>query len=152
MALAAASSSWSVAAAWGCKRTGTGKVAWFDVPVPFDDASPRGTKRRSSADPYPNGVPIALLEAPIQEMIRTAAHYDALYREVRLTLELDPAHLDPGTASLAHPLAQLSSHIGFYGLDRLDEVTLLTRDNGPHHSPMNEAVRSLKEAIRMVTA
>ena len=51
-----------LAAAWGCKRSGSGKVVWFDLPVPFDDSSPRGTKRRSSDDPYPKGVPIALLD------------------------------------------------------------------------------------------
>ena len=35
-----------------------------------------------------------LLDAPIQPMIRTAAHYDALYREFRSALELDPSRLE----------------------------------------------------------
>ena len=50
----------------------------------------------------------------------------------------------PPIASLAHPLAQLSSHIWSYCIDRLDEVTLLNKDNGPDQSPMDEAARSLK--------
>jgi anti-sigma regulatory factor (Ser/Thr protein kinase) len=82
-----------LAAAWGWKRTGTGKVVWFDLPVPLHDAVSPGTKRKPHDDPYPSGTPIALLGAPVQEMIRTAAHYDALYREFRLILELDPSHL-----------------------------------------------------------
>jgi hypothetical protein len=110
-----------LAAAWGCKRTGTGKVVWFDVPVPFDDASPCGTKRRSSDDPYPNGVPISLLEAPIQEMIRTAAHYDALYREFRLILELDPVHLEAIPGRLLSLIDELGS--SFLGVGRAVEET-----------------------------
>ena len=47
--------SWSVLRPDGVARTGTGKVVWFDLPVPFDDASPRGTQRRSHDNPYPNG-------------------------------------------------------------------------------------------------
>ena len=82
-----------LAAAWGWKRTGTGKVVWFDLPVPLDGSLSPGTERRPHDDPYPSGTPIALLESPIQKMIRTAAHYDALYREFRLILELDPSHL-----------------------------------------------------------
>ncbi len=81
-----------LAAAWGWKRTGIGKVVWFDLPVPLDGYLSSGTERKSYDDPYPNGTPVALLDAPIQKMIRTAAHYDALYREFRLILELDPSH------------------------------------------------------------
>ena len=110
-----------LAAAWGCKRTGTGKVVWFDVPLPFDDASPRETGHRSSDDPYPNGVPIALLEAPIQAMIRTAAHYDALYREFRLILELDPAHLEAVPGRLLSLIDELGS--SFLGVGRAVEET-----------------------------
>ena len=53
-----------LAAAWGCKRTGTGKVVWFDVPVPLmihRRAAPSG--RRGSVSV---GILIALLGAPIQ--------------------------------------------------------------------------------------
>jgi hypothetical protein len=42
------------------------------------------------------------------------------------------------------PLAQLPSHIWSCCRDGLDEVTFLNRDNGPDHSPMDEAARSLK--------
>jgi hypothetical protein len=51
---------------------------------------------------------IALLDAPVQEMIRTNAHYDGLYREFRLITELDPSHLEavPGR------LLSLIDHLG----------------------------------------
>ena len=78
-----------LAAAWGWSRTATGKIVWFDLPEPFDGSVPSGTQHDSYENPFPNGTRIALLEAPVQEMIRTNAHYDALYREFRLILELD---------------------------------------------------------------
>jgi anti-sigma regulatory factor (Ser/Thr protein kinase) len=112
----------SLAAAWGCKRIGTGKVVWFDLPVPFDDSSPRGTGRRSNDDdPYPNGVPVVLLDAPIQAMIRTSAHYDALYREFRLILELDPSHLEAVPGRLLSLIDKLGS--SFLGVGRAVEKT-----------------------------
>lgn len=103
-----------LAAAWGWNRTQSGKVVWFDLPLPLDDPHPPGTVRNSYDDPYPSGSLISLLEAPIPEMIRTAAHYDALYREFRLILELDPSHLQavPGRLlSLMHELG--TSFLGF---------------------------------------
>jgi anti-sigma regulatory factor (Ser/Thr protein kinase) len=110
-----------LAAAWGCKRTNTGKTVWFDLPVPFDDASPRGTGRRSNDDPYPNGVQITLLDAPIQPMIRTAAHYDALYREFRLILELDPSHREAVPGRLLSLIDGLGT--SFLGVGRVVEET-----------------------------
>ena len=110
-----------LAAAWGCKRTETGKVVWFDLPVPFDDAPSRSTRHSAKDDPYPNGVLIALLEAPIQEMIRTAAHYDALYREFRLILELDPAHLEAVPGRLLSLIDELGA--SFLGVGRATEDT-----------------------------
>ena len=110
-----------LAAAWGCKRTGSGKVVWFDLPVPFDESSPRGTERRSNNDPYPNGMPIDLLQAPIQPMIRTAAHYDALYREFRLILELDPSHLEAVPGRLLSLIDSLGT--SFLGVGRAVEET-----------------------------
>ena len=80
----------NLAAAWGWQRTGSGKVVWFDLPVPLQPPTSRSAERRSPDDPYPDGTEIALLDAPVQEMIRTAAHYDAMYREFRLILELNP--------------------------------------------------------------
>ena len=110
-----------LAAAWGWKRTGTGKVVWFDVPLPFDCSSPRLSERRSYDDPYPTGAPIDLLEAPIQEMIRTAAHYDALYREFRLILELDPSHLQTVPGRLLSLIDELGT--SFLGVGRAAEET-----------------------------
>ena len=108
-------------ATWGWNRTGTGKVVWFDLPVPFDGLSSSGIERKSYDDPYPNGTPIALLEAPIQEMIRTAAHYDALYREFRLILELDPSHLQAVPGRLLSLIDELGT--SFLGVGRAAEET-----------------------------
>ncbi|HEY1650389.1 MAG TPA: ATP-binding protein [Acidimicrobiales bacterium] len=110
-----------LAAAWGWKPSGTGKVVWFDLPEPLDDAFSPGAKRRSYEDPYPNGTPIALLDAPIQGMIRTAAHYDALYREFRLILELDPAHLQAVPGRLLRLIDALGT--SFLGVGRAVEET-----------------------------
>jgi hypothetical protein len=110
-----------LAAAWGCKRTGIGKVVWFDLPAPYDDSSSRGTRRRSNDDPYPNGMPISLLDAPIQAMIRTAAHYDALYREFRLILELEPSHLEAVPGRLLSLIDELGA--SFLGVGRAAEET-----------------------------
>jgi anti-sigma regulatory factor (Ser/Thr protein kinase) len=82
-----------LAAEWGWSRTATGKIVWFDLPEPFDGPLSTGRQFDSYENPFPNGRPIALLDAPVQEMIRTNAHYDALYREFRLILELDSSHL-----------------------------------------------------------
>jgi anti-sigma regulatory factor (Ser/Thr protein kinase) len=105
-----------LAAAWGWERNDTGKVVWFDLPVPFDgpgSLSPE-KKRTTYEDPYPSGAPIALLGAPVQEMIRTAAHYDALYREFRLILELDPSHLRAVPGRLLSLIENLGmSFLGF---------------------------------------
>lgn len=110
-----------LAAAWGWKWTDTGKVVWFDLPVPLDGSLSRGTQRKSYDDPYPDGIPIALLDAPIQEMIRTAAHYDALYREFRLILELDPTHLQAVPGRLLSLIDELGN--SFLGVGRAAEET-----------------------------
>jgi hypothetical protein len=103
-----------LAAAWGWERTDNGKVVWFDLPVPVDGSLPPRAERRSYDDPYPRGTPIALLEAPIQKMIRTAAHYDGLYREFRLILELDPSHLRAVPGRLLSLIDELgTSFLGF---------------------------------------
>ena len=104
----------SLAAAWGWKRTGAGKVVWFDLPVPLDGSLSPGPEHKSYDSPYPSGTPIALLEAPIQKMIRTAAHYDALYREFRLIMELDPSHLQAVPGRLLSLIDALgASFLGF---------------------------------------
>jgi anti-sigma regulatory factor (Ser/Thr protein kinase) len=81
-----------LAAAWGWNPTGGGKIVWFDLPEPFSGSLSSGVQYDSYEDLFPNGASIALLGAPVQELIRTNAHYDALYREFRLITELDPSH------------------------------------------------------------
>jgi hypothetical protein len=110
-----------LAAAWGCKGTATGKIVWFDLPIPLDGAPSGGDERKPYDDPYPNGTPISLLEAQIQEMIRTAAHYDALYREFRLILELDPSRLEAVPGRLLSLIDELGS--SFLGVGRAAEET-----------------------------
>jgi anti-sigma regulatory factor (Ser/Thr protein kinase) len=110
-----------LAAEWGWKRTDSGKVVWFDLPVPVDASSSPRTERRSYEDPYPDGAPIALLDAPIEEMIRTAAHYDALYREFRLILELDPSHRQAVPGRLLTLIDELGTT--FLGFGRSAEET-----------------------------
>ena len=104
-----------LAAAWGWKLTDTGKVVWFDLPEPFGGSLSPSKRHKSYDDPYPNGTPIALLDAPVQEMIRTAAHYDALYREFRLILEHDPSHLQAIPGRLLNLIDQLGKSFLGYG-------------------------------------
>jgi Histidine kinase-like ATPase domain len=113
-----------LAAAWGSIQTGTGKVVWFDLPVAFDDSLSPGTERQSYDDPYPSGTPIALIEAPVREMIRSAAHYDALYREFRLILELDPSHLEAIPGRLLSLIDELGPR--FLGFGRSAEEAWYT--------------------------
>lgn len=110
-----------LAAAWGWERTGFGKVVWFDLPVPLQPPKSRAAKRIPPEDPYPDGTEIALLEAPVRAMIRTAAHYDAVYREFRLILELDPK----GRQAIAGRLLGLIDELGttFMGFGRSAEET-----------------------------
>jgi anti-sigma regulatory factor (Ser/Thr protein kinase) len=103
-----------LAAAWGWQRTSTGKVVWFDLPVPFGDSASPHTRHQPYDDPYPSGAPIALIEAPIAEMVRTAAHYDAIYREFRLILELDDSHREAVPGRLLSLIGELgASFLGF---------------------------------------
>ncbi|HUC04183.1 MAG TPA: ATP-binding protein [Acidimicrobiales bacterium] len=108
-----------LAAAWGWAPTRDGKVVWFDLPEPLaDDGSPR-VEQRTYGDPYPDGAPICLLAAPVQEMIRTGAHYDALYREFRLILELDPSRREAVPGRLLELIDRLGTH--FLGFGRTAE-------------------------------
>lgn len=110
----------SLAAAWGWERTGSGKVVWFDLPVRFQ-FPPLRTPRRTRDDPYPDGTEVALLDAPVKEMIRTAAHYDAIYREFRLILELDPSRRQAIPGRLLGLIDELGT--SFAGFGRFAEET-----------------------------
>jgi anti-sigma regulatory factor (Ser/Thr protein kinase) len=103
-----------LAAAWGWESSRTGKVVWFDLPEPLESPPPR-PEYKSHDDPYPRGAPIALLEAPVQEMIRTGAHYDALYREFRLIVELDPSRHNAAPGRLLSLIDKLGTRFLGYG-------------------------------------
>jgi anti-sigma regulatory factor (Ser/Thr protein kinase) len=103
-----------LAAEWGWQRTGGGKIVWFDLPVPFDDSFSPRFEPHPYVDPYPSGAPIALIEAPIQAMIRANAHYDALYREFRLILESDRSQVQNVPGRLLSLIGELGrSFLGF---------------------------------------
>jgi anti-sigma regulatory factor (Ser/Thr protein kinase) len=118
-----------LAAAWGWERSGPGKVVWFDLPVVFEDSPAAGARRVSREDPYPDGIEIALLEAPVQEMIRTAAHYDALYREFRLILELDPSHRRGIPGRLLSLIDELGTSFVGYGRSTEETWAKAVREN-----------------------
>jgi anti-sigma regulatory factor (Ser/Thr protein kinase) len=74
-----------LAAAWGWQPSDSGKVVWIEMSATAEEPI------RTSDDPYPAGMPIAMLQAPVEAMIRTGAHYDALYVEFRRILDRDPS-------------------------------------------------------------
>jgi hypothetical protein len=83
--------------AWGWRPSAPGKVVWFELSAHADaptlataPQTPTVPSEADRRDTYPTGTLIVLLGAPIQAMIRTEAHYDALYREFRLISELEP--------------------------------------------------------------
>jgi len=110
-----------LAAAWGWEPTDFGKVVWFDLPVRTRPPSPKNAYKVSDDDPYPDGTEIALLGAPVQEMIRTGAHYDAVYREFRLILELDPTRRQAIPGRLLGLIDELGT--SFVGFGRYAEET-----------------------------
>ncbi|HEY1829633.1 MAG TPA: ATP-binding protein [Acidimicrobiales bacterium] len=120
-----------LAARWGCERTDFGKVVWFDLPEPFESSPATYTDSQYSDDPYPNGVAIALLESPVHEMIRTGAHYDALYREFRLILELDPRRREEIPGRLFRLISQLGTSFVGYGRSAEDSWKAAVRDERP---------------------
>jgi anti-sigma regulatory factor (Ser/Thr protein kinase) len=120
-----------LATSWGWEWAGPGKVVWFELAGPTEGAMASPSERRSYEDPYPNGTPIALLEAPVKEMIRTGAHYDALYREFRLILELDPSHRQATPGRLFRLINQLGTSFLGYGHSAEEAWDNAVRENLP---------------------
>ena len=120
-----------VAADWSWERTAFGKVVWFDLPVPLQPPTLHRAKRGSSDDPYPNGTEIALLDAPVQEMIRTGAHYDAVYREFRLILELDPSRRQAVAGRLLGLIDELGTSFVGFGRSAEDTWETAVREEWP---------------------
>ncbi len=93
-----------LATAWGWQPTRSGKVVWFELARAGDGSVVSSQQPYTPecdvdvTEPYPSGVPVALLGAPVGAMIRAGAHYDAMYREFRFILELDDSkrRLVPG--------------------------------------------------------
>jgi anti-sigma regulatory factor (Ser/Thr protein kinase) len=118
-----------LAAAWGWYLSGGGKVVWFDLPEPFGVSVQPNPLPVCHDEPFPNGSSISLLNAPVQAMIRTAAHYDALYREFRLILELDPSHLQAIPGRLLALIDSLGTSYSGYGHSVEDAWFTALRDN-----------------------
>ncbi len=118
-----------LATSWGWEWTGPGKVVWFELAGPTEGATPPTVERKSYEDPYPSGTPIALLEAPVEEMIRTGAHYDALYREFRLILELDPSRRQAIPGRLFRLIGQLGTTFLGYGHSAEDAWETAVHEN-----------------------
>jgi anti-sigma regulatory factor (Ser/Thr protein kinase) len=118
-----------LAAAWGWNRTAGGKIVWFDLPDTFDGSLSSGAQYDSYEEPFPNGTRIALLGAPVQEMIRTNAHYDALYREFRLISELDPSHLQAVPGHLLSLIDMLGTSLMAFGRSVEETWDAAVREN-----------------------
>ena len=98
--------------------------------MPLDSPTPStGRTERIYDDPYPNGTPIALLGAPVHEMIRTGADYDVLYREFRLILELDPSHRQAVPGRLLSLIDQLGTTFLGYGRTAVETWETAVREN-----------------------
>jgi anti-sigma regulatory factor (Ser/Thr protein kinase) len=118
-----------LATSWGWEWTGPGKVVWFELGGAAEGARTPPVEQRSYEDPYPDGMPIALLEAPVEEMIRTGAHYDALYREFRLILELDPSRRQATPGRLLHLIHALGTSFLGYGHSAEEAWGIAVREN-----------------------
>lgn len=132
-----------VADRWGWQPSGAGKIVWFELSKDGLRASGAtlGLNRPSDAvvvDPYPSGVPIVLLHAPIQSMIRAGASYDAMYRELRRRLNDDVPAADGAPGRLFRLLEDISTQFRGFGRvaeeawegavnDGVDHVTLSFR-------------------------
>lgn len=111
----------ALAEQWGWQPSEPGKTVWFELSEDGRRATgvSRGMRRPSDAvvvDPYPSGVPIVFIHAPVQAMIRSGACYDALYRELRSRAADDiPAAADGAPAKLLDLLGELSTHFRGFG-------------------------------------
>jgi anti-sigma regulatory factor (Ser/Thr protein kinase) len=77
----------SLSSAWGVTSTPQGKVVWFEL---TDDEHTPVPRSMAATAPLAGPVPeaglrtVCLVGAPISLLRRTAEHYDALFRELRL--------------------------------------------------------------------
>lgn len=115
----------ALAESWGWQPSDSGKVVWFELSKDGLSATgeSRGMQRPTdpiSVDPYPRGVPIVLLRAPVQPMIRTGACYDAMYRELRQIISGDlSANHDP-PARLIRLMDEVNTQFLGFGRDAED--------------------------------
>jgi anti-sigma regulatory factor (Ser/Thr protein kinase) len=120
----------TLAAAWGWQPIRSGKVVWFDLTTDGSvvNGSTPSHDRREGEDPYPSGVQIALLGAPVRAMIRAGAHYDALYREFRFILELDATSRQLVPGRLLQLIDELGTQFLGFGQGPEEEWEQVVRD------------------------
>jgi anti-sigma regulatory factor (Ser/Thr protein kinase) len=126
-----------LATAWGWQPTRSGKVVWFELARAKDGSvvsSHQASPPECDVDitePYPSGMQVALLGAPVRAMIRSGAHYDAMYREFRLILELDDSKRQLAPGRLLKLVEDLGSQ--FLGFGRTEEAwEQALRENREH--------------------
>jgi anti-sigma regulatory factor (Ser/Thr protein kinase) len=126
----------ALAEAWGWRPADSGKIVWFELSEDgLTTGAVRGMRRPSDAavtDPYPTGVPITLLHAPVQAMIRTGACYDAMYRELRRSAGGDGSTAREPPIRLLRLLKEISTQ--FRGFGRVaEDVWERAVDDGLRH-------------------
>lgn len=107
---------------WGWHPSDSGKIVWFELSKDglCATGATRGMSRPSDAvvvDPYPSGVSIVLLHAPVQAMIPAGASYDAMYRELRRCVNDDVSTDDGAPGRLFRLLENISTQFRGFGRD-----------------------------------
>jgi hypothetical protein len=107
----------ALSSAWGWHPASPGKVVWFELALaPVD--GPGGRHREpvaSDHEPYVDGLPVTLLSAPVQPMLRSAAEHDALYRELRLMSERDDERMHRTPRRLLRFIDSLNTQFDGFG-------------------------------------
>jgi anti-sigma regulatory factor (Ser/Thr protein kinase) len=140
-----------LAEVWGWQPYGPGKMVWFELSKDglCATGATRGMRRPSDAvvvQPYPSGVPIVLLHAPVPAMIRAGASYDAMYRELRSCVEDDVSAADGAPGRLFSLLENISTQFRGFGLDA-EEVWEGAVNDGVDHVTLSFCLPREAETI-----
>jgi anti-sigma regulatory factor (Ser/Thr protein kinase) len=126
-----------LAATWGWQPSGSGKVVWFELSKdgPCATKETRGMRRPTDplvVDPYPSGLPVVLLHAPVQAMIRAGASYDAMYRELHRRVNDDRSTADTTSVRLFNLLQVISTQFRGFGRSAEDIWQGAVEDGAGH--------------------